>query len=130
MIFFFNRKDIDQIEKDNEQFAFKIKKLEEDLVATNRYRNKVERVLKQATDALVIALSKSAVNQKHKTIDDNGHEWSNIEKRDNLLENMLILLNSAAAVGLGPNPEVFGANYTQRPRTSEYPGSGKGIRKQ
>ena len=70
------------------------------------------------------------MNQKHKTTDDTGFEWSNIEKRDNLLENMLILLNSAAAVGVGPNPEVFGANYTQRPRTSEYPGSGKGIRKQ
>jgi hypothetical protein len=43
---------------------------------------------------------------------------------------MLILLNSAAAIGMGPNPEVFGSNYVQRPRTSEYPGSGKGIRKQ
>ena len=87
-------------------------------------------MLKQATDALVIALSKNAAHQKHKISDDNGLEWTNIEKRDNLLENMLVLLNSAAVIGMGPNPEVFGSNYTQRPRTSEYPGSGKGIRKQ
>ena len=101
------------------------------MIATHRYRNKVERVLKQATDALVIALSKNAVSQKQqKIVDENGLEWSNVEKRDNLLENMLILLNSAATVGVGPNPEVFSSNYTQRPRTSEYPGSGKGLRKQ
>ena len=46
-----------------------------------------------------------------------------------MLENMLILLNSAASLGFGPNPEEFSSNIIQRPRTSEYPGSGKGIRK-
>lgn len=52
-----------------------------------------------------------------------------MEKRDNMLENMLILLNSAASLGFGPNPEVFASTAQHRPRTSEYPGSGKGIRK-
>lgn len=61
--------------------------------------------------------------------DDQMGEWNDIEKRDNMLENMLILLNSAASLGFGPNPEVFSADYKQRPRTSEFPGSGKGIRK-
>lgn len=56
-------------------------------------------------------------------------EWTDVEKRDNMLENMLVLLNSAAAIGVAPNPSVFSSDYMARPRTSEYPGSGKGIRK-
>lgn len=46
-----------------------------------------------------------------------------------MLENMLVLLNSAAAIGMGPNPEVFSSDFMSRPRTSEFPGSGKGVRK-
>ena len=46
-----------------------------------------------------------------------------------MLEHMLVLLNSAAAIGSGPNPEVFKSDFMSRPRTSEYPASGKGIRK-
>lgn len=47
-----------------------------------------------------------------------------------MLENMLILLNSAASLGFGPNPQDFSSQMAhQRPRTSEFPGSGKGLRK-
>lgn len=45
-----------------------------------------------------------------------------------MLENMLILLNSAATLGFGPSLQEFSSEIVQRPRTSEYPGSGKGIR--
>ena len=68
----------------------------------------------------------SSVNNLTESADN---EWNDIEKRDNMLENMLILLNSAAALGFGPKPEDFSSKGYQRPRTSEYPGSGKGIRK-
>jgi hypothetical protein len=66
---------------------------------------------------------------KHSGKSEADGEWNDIEKRDNMLENMLILLNSAASLGFGPNPEIFSGDYKQRPRTSEFPGSGKGIRK-
>jgi hypothetical protein len=56
-------------------------------------------------------------------------EWNDLDKRDNMLENMLILLNSAASLGFGPSPQVFSSSYEQKPRMAEYPGSGKGIRK-
>ena len=46
-----------------------------------------------------------------------------------MLENMLILLNSAAVIGMAPNPDVFSSSYLSRPRTSEFPGSGKGLTK-
>lgn len=67
---------------------------------------------------------------KKKNAISKDSEWNDIEKRDNMLENMLILLNSAASLGFGPNPHAFSAEITQRPRTSEYPGSGKGIKKE
>ncbi len=60
---------------------------------------------------------------------EEGHQWNNVEKRDNMLEHLLILLNSAASLGFGPNPTKFASSFILRPRTSEIPGSGKGIRK-
>ena len=58
-----------------------------------------------------------------------NEEWNGMEKRDNMLEHLLILLNSAASLGFGPNPEAFSSDYKERPRTSKFPASGKGIRK-
>ena len=47
------------------------------------------------------------------------------EKRDNLLENLLVILNSAAALGVGPAMGEF-----SRPaKKTSVPGSGKGLRK-
>ena len=60
---------------------------------------------------------------------EDEREWSNIEKRDHMLEHLLILLNSAASLGFGPNPNKFASSFVPRPLTSEFPGSGKGIRK-
>lgn len=49
--------------------------------------------------------------------------WDELEKRDNMLEGLLILLNSAASLGFGPNPAVFSSSFTQqRAFTSEFPG--------
>ena len=64
-------------------------------------------------------------------------EPDRIEKRNNMLENMLVLLNSAAALGIGPSPgdlardRVAAAAYSDEPRSisSPFPGSGKGIRR-
>ncbi|CAF0843075.1 unnamed protein product [Brachionus calyciflorus] len=108
-------------QEENIKLHDKLKIVENELQLSNKHKAKVERILKQATDSLVIALSKNAVSK--------DSEWNNIEKRDNMLENMLILLNSAASLGFGPNLQAFSSEITQRPRTSEYPGSGKGIRK-
>ena len=55
-----------------------------------------------------------------------------VEKRDNMLENLLILLNSAAALGVGPTPSAFSrkAEPSRRSKSvSPMPGSGKGIRR-
>ena len=57
-----------------------------------------------------------------------------IEKRNNMLENLLVLLNSAAALGVGPAPGDLRARASSPPPTrkssiSPFPGSGKGIRR-
>jgi len=48
-----------------------------------------------------------------------------------MLENLLVLLNSAAAIGVGPTPKEFvHPDEKIRPKSSsQIPGSGKGIRR-
>jgi len=51
------------------------------------------------------------------------------ERRDNMLEYLLILLNSAAAIGVGPQPGEIGKQYTVRKKSAgEMPGK-QGIKK-
>jgi hypothetical protein len=54
-------------------------------------------------------------------IDDNSDDWTNVEKRKYMLENLLTLLNSAAAINIGPKPKDFNSEGYQRPKTTEYP---------
>ena len=62
-------------------------------------------------------------------------EYEQAEKRDIMLHNLLILLNSAAALGLGPPAEDMGRQHPEEPSAvrahsaSKMPGSGKGIRR-
>ncbi len=57
--------------------------------------------------------------------------YERMEKRDNMLENLLVLLNSAASLGLGPKAGELGKQPDEEPKiqfSSKTPGSGKGIR--
>ena len=40
---------------------------------------------------------------------ENEVKMSNIEKKDNMLKHLLLLLNSAVSMGFGPNPDAFGS---------------------
>lgn len=46
-----------------------------------------------------------------------------------MLENLLILLNSAAAIGIGPQPEEFGKYEMRQKSASEMPGSKQGLKR-
>lgn len=51
------------------------------------------------------------------------------ERRDNMLEYLLILLNSAAAIGVGPQPAEIGKQFKVRQKSAgEMPGK-QGIKK-
>lgn len=66
-----------------------------------------------------------------KKSDDTESEsgYNDIEKKDNMLENLLILLNSAAAIGIGPQPEEFGKYEMRQKSASEMPGSKQGLKR-
>ena len=63
--------------------------------------------------------------------DEDEEEMSDIERHDLMLEHLLILLNSAAAIGVGPSPAELGRQYEHRTvrSPSKIPGSGKGLRR-
>ena len=63
--------------------------------------------------SITIKIKKKDNKTDKDTKDEETEEWNNFEKRDNLLENMLVLLNNAASLGFGPNPNVFGSNQEQ-----------------
>ncbi len=65
------------------------------------------------------------INNNNEEIHNEEYEWTETEKRKHMLENLLILLNSAAVLGLGPKQRDFNSNGYQRPKTSEYPNSKK-----
>ena len=46
--------------------------------------------------------------QKSSTEDVEESSFDIIEKRDNMLENLLVLLNSAVIIGVGPTPAELG----------------------
>jgi hypothetical protein len=70
--------------------------------------------------------------QTHTDEDADQSVYDVIEKRDNMLENLLVLLNSAAAIGVGPSPSTFkraSASGNRSKSASPMPGSGKGIQR-
>jgi hypothetical protein len=58
-------------------------------------------------------------------------EINEIERRDNMLENILIILNSAAAIGVGPQMKELGREEKniRRKSASKIPGTEGGIKR-
>lgn len=58
-------------------------------------------------------------------------EINEIERRDNMLENILLVLNSAAAIGVGPQMKEFGLEQTivRKKSASRIPGTEGGIKR-
>lgn len=54
-----------------------------------------------------------------------------IERRDNMLENILLVLNSGAAIGVGPQMREFGKGdkVVRKRSASRIPGSEGGIKR-
>ncbi|XP_074654771.1 cilia- and flagella-associated protein 157-like [Tubulanus polymorphus] len=114
------RDEIQLLAKENEQLEGDYKSTRSKLHGEQKSKRKVEKILSDLSAALKNSLQTTPVE------DQIEHEEA--EKRDNLLENMLIILNSAAALGIGPTPGEF-HEIRQRRSASSVPGSGKGLRK-
>ncbi|XP_064648997.1 cilia- and flagella-associated protein 157-like [Lineus longissimus] len=114
-----SRDEIDQLAKDNENYERATDLLQTQLQETAKNKLKLERVLSDCASALRQALSAAGPDEEA--------EFERVEKRDNLLENLLVIMNSAAALGVGPQPGQLGKQYDVKPKRSSIPGSGKGI---
>ena len=134
-----------------------MEQLRRELLDEKKHKRKLEKILADCAKALKTALTVKSlfssfwfftcfdvhINicleyehcfQESTTEDVEETPYEQMEKRDNMLENLLVLLNSAASLGLGPLAGDLGKTKEQerivRPRTdSKMPGSGKGIRR-
>ena len=58
---------------------------------------------------------------------DEERKINNMQKRDNMLENLLNILNSAAALGLGPVPGELGKQWPEQTEVQGGVGGKKGL---
>lgn len=123
------RDELQILSKENEQFEEDLSRVKQELEEERKNKQKLERVLRDSAMSLKAALMTSSTED----VDESPHDV--MEKRDNMLENLLILLNSAAALGVGPTPQELRRQRRQEAERgraksiSPMPGSGKGIRK-
>lgn len=117
-----NREDIQQLNKESEMLEDGLEKTQKSLDEALAAKQKVETILAQAAQALRMTLTKTSVED-----DEDG--FSEKERRDHMLEQLLVLLNSAAAIGLGPQPGDMGKQFTETETTIIHLGSSKTIKK-
>jgi len=114
------REELQQFSRDSELLEQNVNQVQTDLSKERRDKLKLEKVLTDCSDVLKHTLRKATSEDVAETA------VSSAEKRDNMLEHLLILLNSAAALGVGPKAADLTGD--DRRTTSKMPGSG-GIRR-
>lgn len=117
------KEEIERINKDNDNLEFELRTETDKSQQEVKNRKKLERVLGDAANALKTALRKTSPDEP----DDST--MNDVERRDNMLEYLLILLNSAAAIGVGPQPGEIGKQFKVRQKSAgEMPGK-QGIKR-
>ncbi|CAG5115506.1 unnamed protein product [Candidula unifasciata] len=107
--------------------ALEKKQFEEMYYTELNVRNKTEEVLVEAADAIKAALARTSPDDEDL---DEDKTITNLRKRDHMLESLLVLLNSAAALGIGPKPKDLGKQWEEpSPVMGNVPGVRKGILK-
>ncbi|CAG2236552.1 unnamed protein product [Mytilus edulis] len=120
------RDEIQEMAKENELLEEDVKKVKDDHLTEQKNKFKLEKLINDVATALKIALRKTSPDEEP----EGDGELNEIERRDNMLENLLILLNSAAAIGVGPQLGELGKQYKIRQRSaSKMPGSEGGIKR-
>ncbi|XP_052093278.1 cilia- and flagella-associated protein 157-like isoform X1 [Mytilus californianus] len=120
------RDEIQEMAKENELLEEDVKKVKDDHLSEKKNKLKLEKLINDVATALKIALRKTSPDEEP----EGDGELNEIERRDNMLENLLILMNSAAAIGVGPQLGELGKQYKIRQRSaSKMPGSEGGIKR-
>ncbi|XP_013382164.1 cilia- and flagella-associated protein 157 isoform X1 [Lingula anatina] len=123
-----SRDEIQSLAKENEQLDTDLQSNQQQLRETSKNKKKLEKILSDAALALKLVLSNTGEAWGD---EDHRVDLNEVEKRDNMLEHLLVILNSAAALGVGPDPSAMGKQFKmERSRSaSEMPGSKLGFRR-
>lgn len=97
--------------KDNELLEDKTKQLSSAYESEYSARMKVEDIFRKASDSLQSALTSTSPDDEDL---DEDRKISNLQKRDHMLENLLVILNGAASLGLGPKPSQLGKQWPEQ----------------
>ncbi|XP_067662711.1 cilia- and flagella-associated protein 157-like [Haliotis asinina] len=120
------REENQQLYSEKDQQEEQLRDVTSHLEKERKDKAKIDRVLADTAYALKMALRKTSAEED----EDEEDALNEMESRDRMLEQLLILLNSAAAVGVGPPPGELGKQFEEMERSaSKIPGSGKGIRR-
>ncbi|GFO48575.1 cilia- and flagella-associated protein 157 [Plakobranchus ocellatus] len=120
------REELQNLQRDNELTEEDVKSLQKQLEAEIGARQQMEKVMADAASSLKEALSSTAPDDD--TLDEEA-KIQNLLKRERMLENLLTLLNSAAALGIGPNPSDLGKQWEEPTPAGRFPGSSQGMMK-
>lgn len=113
--------------RENEQLDDKLTTTTKDRDTERDHKRRVERIMARAAEALRSALRQTTPDDGEEEGEDAMNE---VERRDHMLEQLLNLLNSAAAVGLGPDPGDLGKQFEETSqKITHMPGSQRSIRK-
>jgi len=118
------RDELQALSRDNELMEDKTKQLGHAYREEMNARVKIEEIFKQAAEALQSSLTSSSPDDDEMEED---HKITNMQKRDNMLENLLNILNSAAALGLGPVPGEMGKQWPEQTEVQGGVGGKKGL---
>ncbi|XP_033116447.1 cilia- and flagella-associated protein 157-like [Anneissia japonica] len=129
------RKQAESSREELQAMGKEMEHLEEDLemtkkqhIETKKNKENIERILSEAAYSLHRILMMKGSGDDVLTEDDS----EGIEQRDSMLENLLIILNEAAVIGVGPSPGEFikeeAPTYRTKSCGSSFPGSRAGLK--
>ncbi|XP_071946861.1 cilia- and flagella-associated protein 157-like [Antedon mediterranea] len=118
-----SREELQAMGKEMEHLEEELDMTKKQQVETKKNKENVERILSEAAYSLHRILMMKESEDGVLTEEDS----EGIEQRDSMLENLLVILNEAAAIGVGPSPGDFikeeSAAYRTKSRGSSFPGS-------
>lgn len=114
--------------KEIELLEERLEMMEAEKMEMAKNKMKLERILAEAA----YSMHKILKSHPHSSIKPTEMDLDKVTERDNMLENLLVILNSAAAIGVGPSPSSFLADeealYRTKSVNSTIPGSRRSLR--
>ncbi|XP_072176647.1 cilia- and flagella-associated protein 157-like [Diadema setosum] len=124
-----SREELQTMGREADQMQERMEMMEREKAELAEIKIKLERILAEAA----YSLHRILMGNTSKVAPSGSLNLEEVEKRDNMLEHLLVILNSAAAIGVGPSPEAFIPTeeefYRTKSRETMYPGSGKGLKR-